>query len=460
MLGKTKQVHFVGIGGIGMSGIAEVLINLGYRVTGSDLEESPITRRLTALGALVARGHGAEHVGEADVVVVSSAVRPDNEEVRAAVERNIPVIRRAEMLAELMRMKYGIAIAGTHGKTTTTSLVANVLTHGGLDPTIVIGGRLNVWETNARLGQGRYLVAEADESDGSFLNLSPTVAVVTTIDEEHLDFYRDLAHLQETFLSFINKIPFYGLAVLCLDEPHVQELIPRTEKRLVTYGLSSQADFMGSDIERKGTETSFTAHYQGRPLGRVRLQMPGVHNVLNSLAAVAVGLELDLDFPTIVEALAEFGGIERRFQLKGEARGVMVFDDYGHHPAEIRATLRAAKDGWGERRLVVLFQPHRYSRTQYRLREFFSAFNEADVLLTTEVYSAGETPVPGVSGRLIYEGVREHGHRNVSYLEQVHEEAVPALEEVLRPGDLLLTLGAGDVWKVGEALLEHWADEA
>ncbi|MEE8209374.1 MAG: UDP-N-acetylmuramate--L-alanine ligase, partial [bacterium] len=358
----------------------------------------------------------------------------------------------------LMRMKYGIAIAGTHGKTTTTSLVASVLTHGGLDPTIVIGGRLNVWETNARLGQGRYLVAEADESDGSFLNLSPTVAVVTTIDEEHLDFYRDLEHLQETFLSFINKIPFYGLAVLCLDEPHIQALIPRIEKRMVTYGLSSQADFLGQDIDLKGLETSYTARYQGSPLGRVRLQMPGVHNVLNSLAAIAVGLELDMDFHDIAEALAEFGGIERRFQIKGERRGVMVVDDYGHHPAEIRATLKAAKDGWGERRLVVVFQPHRYSRTQYLLQDFFSAFNEADVLITTEIYPAGETPIPGVSGRQIYDGVKRHGHRDVSYVEQA-SDVLALLEERLRPGDLVLTLGAGDVWKVSDALIARLEED-
>ncbi|MDV2494624.1 MAG: UDP-N-acetylmuramate--L-alanine ligase [bacterium] len=458
MLGKTQQIHFVGIGGIGMSGIAEVLLNLGYRISGSDLEETPITRRLSELGATVVSGHEAQNVGEADVVVFSSAVRPDNVEVVAARERKIPVIRRAEMLAELMRMKYGIAIAGTHGKTTTTSLVASVLTHGGLDPTIVIGGRLNVWETNARLGQGRYLVAEADESDGSFLNLSPTVAVVTTIDEEHLDFYRDLAHLQETFLSFINKIPFYGLAVLCLDEPHIQALIPRIEKRIVTYGLSSQADFLGQDIDRKGLETSYTARYQGSPLGRVRLQMPGVHNVLNSLAAIAVGLELDMDFHDIAEALAEFGGIERRFQIKGERRGVMVVDDYGHHPAEIRATLQAAKDGWGERRLVVVFQPHRYSRTQYLLQDFFSAFNEADVLITTEIYPAGETPIPGVSGRQIYDGVKRHGHRDVSYVEQV-SDVLALLEERLRSGDLVLTLGAGDVWKVSDALIARLEED-
>ncbi|MDV2502544.1 MAG: UDP-N-acetylmuramate--L-alanine ligase [bacterium] len=458
MLGKTQQIHFVGIGGIGMSGIAEVLLNLGYRISGSDLEETPITRRLAELGATVVSGHEAQNVGEADVVVFSSAVRPDNVEVVAARERKIPVIRRAEMLAELMRMKYGIAIAGTHGKTTTTSLVASVLTHGGLDPTIVIGGRLNVWETNARLGQGRYLVAEADESDGSFLNLSPTVAVVTTIDEEHLDFYRDLAHLQETFLSFINKIPFYGLAVLCLDEPHIQALIPRIEKRMVTYGLSSQADFLGQDIDRKGLETSYTARYQGSPLGRVRLQMPGVHNVLNSLAAIAVGLELDMDFHDIAEALAEFGGIERRFQIKGERRGVMVVDDYGHHPAEIRATLQAAKDGWGERRLVVVFQPHRYSRTQYLLQDFFSAFNEAEVLITTEIYSAGETPIPGVSGRQIYDGVKRHGHRDVSYVEQA-SDVLALLEERLRPGDLVLTLGAGDVWKVSDALIARLEED-
>ncbi len=458
MLGKTQQIHFVGIGGIGMSGIAEVLLNLGYRISGSDLEETPITRRLAELGATVVSGHEAQNVGEADVVVLSSAVPPDNVEVVAARERKIPVIRRAEMLAELMRMKYGIAIAGTHGKTTTTSLVASVLTHGGLDPTIVIGGRLNVWETNARLGQGRYLVAEADESDGSFLNLSPTVAVVTTIDEEHLDFYRDLAHLQETFLSFINKIPFYGLAVLCLDEPHIQALIPRIEKRMVTYGLSSQADFLGQDIDRKGLETSYTARYQGSPLGRVRLQMPGVHNVLNSLAAIAVGLELDMDFHDIAEALAEFGGIERRFQIKGERRGVMVVDDYGHHPAEIRATLQAAKDGWGERRLVVVFQPHRYSRTQYLLQDFFSAFNEAEVLITTEIYPAGETPIPGVSGRQIYDGVKRHGHRDVSYVEQA-SDVLALLEERLRPGDLVLTLGAGDVWKVSDALIARLEED-
>lgn len=453
MLGKTQHIHFVGIGGIGMSGIAEVLLNLGYRVSGSDLEESPITRRLASLGAEIMQGHRPENVGDADVVVVSSAVRPENVEVQAARERKIPVIRRAEMLAELMRMKYGIAVAGTHGKTTTTSLVATVLTHGGLDPTIVIGGRLNVWETNARLGQGPYLVAEADESDGSFLKLSPTVAVVTTIDEEHMDYYRDLDHMKETFLAFINKIPFYGLAVLCLDEPSIQSLIPRIEKRMVTYGLSSQADFRAAAIEQKGPEMSYTAHFRSERLGRVRLGMPGVHNVLNSLAALAVGLELDLDFRTIAEALAEFGGIERRFQLKGEPRGIMVVDDYGHHPAEIRATLKAARSGWPERRLVVLFQPHRYTRTRDLLREFFPAFIDADLLIVTSIYSAGEDPIPGITGRLLFEGLRQHGHRDVAYAEDL-SQAESMLLERLRPGDMLITLGAGNVWKVGEAILK------
>ena len=452
MFKKIRRIHFVGIGGIGMSGIAEVLHNLGYLVSGSDSRESETTRRLASLGVRVAIGHQAENVGEADVVVRSSAVTQENVEVAAARQRLIPAIQRAEMLAELMRMKYGVAVAGTHGKTTTTSMVATVLARGGLDPTMVIGGRLNALGSNAKLGRGDFLVAEADESDGSFLKLSPTIAVVTTVDAEHLDYYRDLAQIQDAFVEFINKVPFYGLAVLCLDQENIQALLPRVEKRYLTYGLRTQADFLARDVSFAGLTAECRVFWKGQSLGRLALKVPGLHNVYNALAAVAVGMDLDLSFEVIRDALSEFTGVDRRFQVRGEAGGVTVVDDYAHHPAEIQATLNAAKDGFGCR-VIAVFQPHRYSRTQALLAEFSTAFYQADRLFVTEIYPAGEAPIPGVSGRQIAEGVAGHGHRHVSYTAHKGDLAKAVLDEV-RSGDMVMTLGAGDIWRVGEEILD------
>jgi UDP-N-acetylmuramate--alanine ligase len=448
---RISRVHFVGIGGIGMSGIAEVLLNLGYRVSGSDLVESETTLRLKRLGAEVSIGHRAENLKDADVVVTSSAVRMENPEVIAAHERVIPVIPRAEMLAELMRMKYGVAIAGTHGKTTTTSMIATVLAQGGLDPTAVIGGKLNIFGSNAKLGQGELLVAEADESDGSFLKLSPTIAVVTNIDPEHLDHYRDLEEIKKAFLDFINKVPFYGLAVLCLDHENVQALIPQVRKRFVTYGLTTQANFRAEDISFQGLTTSFGAFEDNRKLGRLSIQMPGLHSVYNALATLATATELDLSFEAVQAGLESFSGVQRRFQTKGEWGGIMVVDDYGHHPAEIKATLSAAKRGWG-RRTVVVFQPHRYTRTRDLFKDFLTAFNQADVLFLTGIYPAGEDPIPGVSVEQLYEGIKGHGHKDVTLV--LEKKEIPGqLLPRLMPGDMVFTLGAGDVWKVGEELI-------
>jgi len=452
MFGKTRRIHFVGIGGIGMSGIAQVLLTLGFKVTGSDLVDSDITNRLRGFGAKVFIGHRASQIAGADVVVTSSAIAADNVEVVAAREAAIPVIPRAEMLAELMRMKEGIAVAGTHGKTTTTSLIASVLARAGMDPTTVVGGKVNGLGTNARLGAGQIMVAEADESDGSFLKLSPSICVVTTIDEEHLDYYRDIEHIKDTFVEFINKVPFYGLAVLCMDQPHVQSLLPRVVRRYVTYGLGGAADFTAKRIEFEQMETRFVACLRDKELGQMAVRMPGVHSVYNSLAAIAVGMELEVDVPVIRDALWGFGGVERRFQIKGEVREALVVDDYGHHPAEIRATLAAAKGAWPERRVVVVFQPHRYTRTKFLLREFFTAFNDADVVIVTPIYPAGERPIAGVHAGQIADGMKQYGHRYVHFIEE--KEAVPQfLSTLVRPGDLVLTLGAGDVWKVGEAFL-------
>ncbi len=450
MYGRIRKIHFVGIGGIGMSGIAEVLLNLGYQVSGSDLRESEITRRLGELGGKISYGHRRENVKEADVVVTSTAVKADNPEVLEAQRHLVPVIPRAEMLAELMRMKYGIAVAGTHGKTTTTSMVATVLSHGGIDPTAVIGGRLDSLGSNAKLGQGKFLVAEADESDGSFLHLSPTIAVVTNIDADHLDFYRDLDQIKETFVDFINKVPFYGLAVLCLDDPNIQALIPRVKKRFVTYGLASQADFNATDIEHREERTSFTVHRRGEPLGNLSIRMPGRHNVLNALAAVAVAMELGIPFPAIAEGFRDFGGVNRRFQVRHDAEGIMVVDDYGHHPAEIRATLAAARAGW-DRRVVAVFQPHRYSRTQALFEEFVTAFYQADHLVVMDIYPAGEEPIPGVDAKVLAEGIAGHGHKDTHYLPDRDAALAHLLGEV-REGDIVITLGAGNIWQVAQEL--------
>jgi UDP-N-acetylmuramate--alanine ligase len=453
MYGKIEKIHFVGIGGIGMSGIAEVLLNLGYKVSGSDLRRSDTTDRLASLGGKIFYGHARENVADVDVVVTSTAVHDDNPEVVEAKRRMVPVIPRAEMLAELMRMKYGIAIAGTHGKTTTTSMVATVLTQGGIDPTIVIGGKLNTLGTNAKLGQGKFLVAEADESDGSFLRLSPTIAVVTNIDADHLDFYKGgIEEIKDTFVDFINKIPFYGLAVLCLEDRNIAAVIPRVKKRFLTYGLSSQADVRATHVRMAEGTTTFVAHYKGYRLGEISYKMPGAHNVLNALACLGVAMELDVPFDQIRQGFADFGGVGRRFQVKGEEKGVMVVDDYGHHPAEIRATLSAGKSGWPERRLVVAFQPHRYTRTKELFDEFVKCFYDADVLVLTDIYSAGEEPIEGVSAERLAAEVTRHGQRDVTYIAS-REEIPEHLLKVVREGDIVLTLGAGNLWQTGEKFL-------
>ncbi len=456
--GRAKRLHFIGIGGIGMSGIAEVLLNLGYEVSGSDVHPSVVTARLKSLGATIHAGHAADNVADAQVVVTSSAVRADNPEVVEARRRNIPVIPRAEMLAELMRMKYGIAIAGTHGKTTTTSLIATILAQGGVDPTMVIGGRLRSLGSNARLGAGEYLVAEADESDGSFLQLFPTIAVITNIDPEHLDYWRGgLPEIVDAFVRFANMVPFYGVAVLCLDHPTVQSMLPRLEKRHLTYGTSQQADYVAQNIEVLPGAIAFDVLVKGEARGRVRLAMIGRHNVLNALAALAVAEEVGVPFAAAAAALAGFEGIGRRFELKGVHNDVMVADDYGHHPAEIRATLEAAREAY-PRRLVVAFQPHRYTRTHDLFHAFASAFNACNVLLIADIYAASESPIAGVNAESLAEVIRAHGHQHVEYVGPVTEVA-SRLRQLVSPGDLVLTLGAGDIWQAGEELLVYLKGE-
>ncbi len=448
---RSPKIHFVGIGGIGMSGIAEVLLNLGYAVSGSDLRESEITRRLAELGGAVWKGHAAAHVEGADVVVTSSAVRRDNPEVVEARARKIPVIARAEMLAELMRLKHGVAIAGSHGKTTTTSMAAHLLAHAGLDPTAVVGGKVNTFGSNAKLGRGDYMVVEADESDGSFLHIPPTIAVVTNIDPEHLDHWKTAEALRQGFLDFVNRVPFYGLAILCVDHPTVASLLDEIGKRFVTYGESARADYRATRIEVKGHSVAFDAQRRGEPLGRFELAMVGRHNALNALAVVALGDEMGIPTDVTREALASFGGVQRRFTVRGEAAGVTVVDDYGHHPAEVRATLRGAREAFG-RRVVCLFQPHRYTRTRDLKEEFATAFGDADVLLLTEIYAAGEEPIPGATGEALAEAIRARGHPDVTFVPERGRLAAEARER-LRPGDLVLTLGAGDITAVGPELL-------
>jgi UDP-N-acetylmuramate--alanine ligase len=454
MFKRYQHIHFVGIAGVGMSGIAEILMALGYRVSGSDVKRTDTVERLERLGAKVVVGHDATNIEGAHVVVYSSAVRRDNVELRAAQQRQIPIIGRAEMLAELMRLKYGIAVAGTHGKTTTTSLVGAVLAEGHLDPTIVVGGRVTSLGSNARVGQGDFLVAEADESDGSFLKLAPTIAVVTTIDAEHLDHYGSLEAIREAFLAFVNKVPFYGAAVLCLDEPNIQLLLPRVEKRVITYGLDSGADLVARRVQLAGLSSRFDVTRRGTVLGECTLRIPGRHNVLNALAAIAVGLDLEIPFTTITAALAGFAGVQRRFQIRGTAAGVTVVDDYGHHPAEIRATLAAAKAGF-DARVVTVFQPHRYTRTQHLHQDFLTAFNQADVLIVMDIYAAGEPPIPGVSAADLAEGIRAHGHRDVTFLGSDRARIVDHVCEISRPGDLVITLGAGDVSQLAADILRR-----
>jgi len=452
MYRKKYHIHFVGIGGIGMSGIAELLLNLGYTVSGSDLKSSEITERLRSLGGVIHEGHAAGQIEGADVVVISSAVRPDNPEVSAAQRASIPVIPRAEMLAELMRLKYSVAVAGAHGKTTTTSIVAALLASGGLDPTVVIGGKLIGIGTNAVLGRGDFIVAEADESDGSFLRYSPAIAVVTNIDREHLDFYPDLAAIQQVFLQFIDRIPFYGLAVLCLDNEPIQDLIPQIKKRTATYGMSPQADFQIRNVVVEGRRTRFSIFQRRRKLGRFKLNLPGIHNVYNAAAGIVVATELNIPVARIQAALQSLSGVQRRLEVKGEANGVTVVDDYGHHPTEIKMTLQAVREGWPDRRVVVVFQPHRYTRTRALLDEFARAFYQSDVLVVLPIYAASEEPIAGITGQALGEQIIAHGHKQVLIAESI-AAAAAQLRTLLMPGDLLLTLGAGDVWKVGTEVL-------
>ncbi len=455
MYKRSYHIHFVGIGGIGMSGIAELLLNLGHQVSGSDIQETEITRRLETLGATISYSHQPQQVAGADAVVVSSAIDSDNPEVAAAnMDYHIPVIRRAEMLAELMRLKYAVLIAGAHGKTTTTSMVGTVMAEGGLDPTVIIGGRLNAWGTNAKLGQGDFVVAEADESDGTFLLYSPTISLVTNIDTEHLDFYKDLDAIKETFLEFINQVPFYGLNILCLEDENIQGLLPRIKKRLVTYGFSAQADFQARDLAFDGMNVSYRAFYRGQELGKVSLPIPGRHNALNSLAAVAVGHDLEIPFPAICRGLQEMTGVQRRFQIKGDVNGVTVIDDYGHHPTEIKAVLKTMALSFPGRRRFVLFQPHRYTRTKALFQDFTTAFYQSDVLIVTEIYAASEPVIPGVHAEKLTTAIQEHGHGNVRYIPD-HLALVPSLVEEVREGDVVLTLGAGNIWQTGEALLKQ-----
>ena len=457
MFGKVKHIHFVGIGGTGMSGIAELLLNLGYKVTGSDLSVSPVTERLVALGADIALGHAAGQVGEPDVVVYSSAIKQDNVEIASARSKGIPVIPRAEMLAELMRMRQGIAVGGAHGKTTTTWLVGLVMAAARLDPTIIVGGRLRALGTNAKLGSGNYLVAEADESDGSFLKLSPTIAVITTVDEEHLDHYVNLDAIKEAFIEFANKVPFYGAAVVCLDDENVQAIMPHIERRVITYGFSQQADVQARDVVQDGTDVTFNAYLKGRNMGSVLLKTPGEYNVLNALAAVAIGLELDIPFQAIGEGLAEFTGISRRLEVKGEEAGVTVVDDYAHHPTELAATLGAIRSTY-DRRIVAVFQPHRYSRTHALWDRLGRSFYDADTVIVTSIYAAGEASIEGVTGELVARAAVESGHRDVEYIPEMND-VIDRLAETVKAGDVVVTLGAGSIYRAGEDLLERMKSE-
>ncbi|OPY78138.1 MAG: UDP-N-acetylmuramate--L-alanine ligase [Syntrophorhabdus sp. PtaU1.Bin153] len=454
---NIDKIHFVGIGGIGMSGIAEVLLNLGFSVTGSDLRKTDTTDRLVQLGAAVFYGHKEENISDADVVVVSSAVKPDNPEVVKAKELFVPVIQRAEMLAELMRMKYSVAVAGAHGKTTTTSLVSTILGHAGLDPTCVIGGKLNSLGSNAKLGDSKFLVAEADESDGTFLLLFPTIAVATNIDREHLDFYSDINEIKDAFLSFLNKVPFYGLDIICIDNPNLQSLIPQLKRKCMTYGLSKQADLRADNIAYNGFITSFKVLYREEELGEIELSLPGIHNVVNALAAVGVAIELDVPFATIKEALKGFSGIHRRLEIKWDGK-IKLIDDYGHHPTEIRATLSAIRRMW-KGRIIVVFQPHRYTRTKALMEDFVTSFNEVDILIVTEIYAASEEKIEGVTGHALSEKIRASGHKHVVFA-PTKEDAAEKIIATAREGDVVITLGAGDIYRIDERLKAAWSGKA
>jgi UDP-N-acetylmuramate--alanine ligase len=449
---SIRKIHFVGIGGIGMSGIAEILMNKGFEVSGSDLNLTEVTKRLAELGAKIYEGHSSENVKDVDVLVYSSAVVPDNPEVKAAADRNIPIIKRAEMLAETMRMQYGIGIAGTHGKTTTTSMVGLTLTEGGIDPTIIVGGKLSgLGGTNARLGNGEFIVVEADEFDRTFLRLTPTIAAITTLESEHLDTYKDLDDIKSAFIEFANKVPFYGFVVLCLDETALQDIKPFINKTIFTYGTTAQADVRAIDIVHKGFNSSYTVIYKGKELGQIRLNIPGEQYVKNSLVAVTIGMELGIDFKTIKRALEKFTGVYRRFEKKYE-NSILVLDDYAHHPTETTVTLAGIRAAW-DRRLIVVFQPHLYSRTRDFYQDFGRSFLNSDVFICTDVYPAREKPIEGVSGELIANITKKFGHKNVNYV--ADKNKIPELlKQIMKKDDIIITMGAGDIWKYGEKFVE------
>ncbi|HIE26792.1 TPA: UDP-N-acetylmuramate--L-alanine ligase [Candidatus Poribacteria bacterium] len=452
MLGKTRHIHLVGIGGVAMSGIAKILLSSGFSVSGSDLRQSSLTEQLAQLGGKIYVGHAAEQIGDADVVVMSPAIPDDNPEVLQAKQGKIPVIRGAEMLAEIMRLKYSVAISGTHGKTTTTAMTAAVLENGGLDPTVVVGGRLVSLGSNARIGQGDFMVVEADEAYGSIKKYWPTIAVVTAVDYDHLDYYKDIQDIGETFLDFINRVPFYGTAVLCLDQENIQALIPRVEKQFTTYGLETRADITAHEIRFDGPTAIFQVQFDNDVLGEIHLKMPGLHNVSNSLAAISVGLQLDIPFSRIKEALESFQGVHRRFEIIGEVNGVMVVDDYAHNPAKLKATFNAARSSFS-RRIVAVFQPHRYQRVKHLAEEFSRSFYQTDILIVTDIYGAGERPIEGVNAENLVTAIIEHGHKNVIYIPDKDQIADYLADNIVQPNDIVITVGAGDVWVVGRQLL-------
>ncbi|MBT4575302.1 MAG: UDP-N-acetylmuramate--L-alanine ligase [Candidatus Cloacimonetes bacterium] len=452
MLGRTRKIHFVGIGGIGMSGIAELLINQGFKISGSDLALSDITKHLTQIGAVISQGHNAETIKDADVVVKSSAVKDDNPEIAFALSKKIPVIRRAEMLSEIMRMSYGIGIAGTHGKTSTTSMVGSVLSAATLDPTVIVGGIVKNYGSNNLLGSGKYIVVEADEFDRSFLTLSPIIAGITNIEADHLDCYTDLEGVKNAFVEYANKVPFFGSVIACLDDHGVQSIIPRINKEILTYGFSQQANVRATNVKFNNFETSYMALYNGDELGNIKLKALGDHNILNSLLAVATGLELDIPFKSIKKGLSEFNGVFRRFEYKGEKDEVTLYDDYAHHPTEIEATLKGIRDSISNR-IVVVFQPHLFSRTQDFYEDFGRSFFQSDVLLIAPIFPAREKPIKGVTGKLISDAAIQSGHKNVHYI-QTDEEIVSKIKEVTKPGDILITMGAGSIYKFGEKFLD------
>lgn len=458
MLKNFNKVHMVGIGGIGMSGIAEVLLAMNFKVSGSDRSLSEITDRLQSLGAEIYEGHSEENIKDADVVVYSSAVTMDNVEIQEAIRRKIPVIKRSEMLAELMRLKYGIGIAGTHGKTTTTSMVGLVMLEAGFDPTVIVGGKLSgLGGTNARLGHGDFIIVEADEFDRSFLQLTPVIAAITTLEKEHLDIYKDLEDIKSAFVEFANKVPFYGFVVLCLDEEGLREILPGINRKVITYGLSAQADVRAYDVSFHQTTSKFKVKYFGQMLGELELNVPGIHNVKNSLVALTIARELGVDFDVIKSALKKFSGVYRRFEIKAEVNGIMVVDDYAHHPTEVSATLSAIRTGW-DRRIIAVFQPHLYTRTRDFYNDFAKSFLDSDVFICTDIYPAREVPIQGITGQLITDAAEKFGHKNVLYVPD-KKDITDTLLKIVQPGDVVVTMGAGDIWKYGEEFIKKLRDK-